>query len=219
MAESALHHALKAHYAGDAGEIEVNVDGCIIDVVRDGHLIEIQTGSFTALKPKLARLLDDYPVRVVFPVPHVRWLVDMDADGLRVLRRRKSPKRGRVEDVFRQLVRIVEYIPHRNFSLDVLLVQDEEVRRDDGQGSWRRKHKSIFDRRLIDVVGRRTLDSVTDYTALLPPDLPDPFTVAEMAAALKLAKPLAGKMAYTLREIGAVTVAGKRGRAFEYCRP
>ncbi|HHX42965.1 MAG TPA: hypothetical protein GX714_03115, partial [Chloroflexi bacterium] len=129
---------------------------------------------------------------------------------------RKSPKRGRVEEVFAELVRFPALIHHPHFALEVLLTREEEVRCDDGQGSWRRQGWSIVDRRLLGVDARIRLDSAADLCALLPTDLPQPFTTQDLATALGIRRRLAQQMAYCLREMGAIAVVGRKGRAWLY---
>ena len=73
--EKSLHAALKQVYALPGDQLEVNVDGYIIDLVRGDLLIEIQTGSFSPLKNKLARLVDTHPLRLVYPVPLEKWIL------------------------------------------------------------------------------------------------------------------------------------------------
>jgi hypothetical protein len=89
----------------------------------------------------------------------------------------------------------------------------------DGEGSWRRGGWSIVDQRLIEVVDRVVLSSPVDFRALLPPDLPDPFTTRDMADALGERVNLMGKMAFCLRKMDAVEMVGRRGRAYLYSLP
>jgi hypothetical protein len=53
--------------------------------------------------------------------------------------RRKSPKRGRLEDLFWELVSIPQLLSNPNFSLEVLMIRGEEVRRYEGKRAWRRR--------------------------------------------------------------------------------
>ncbi len=78
---------------------------------------------------------------------------------------------------------------------------------------------SILDRRLVAVVGLRRLDRPADYLELVPAGLPQPFTVAELAAGIGGPRRLAGQMAYTLRHMGLLRVEGKRGNALLYAIP
>ena len=216
--ETPLHAALKLWCAGPDACFEVDVDGYIVDVVEGGELIEVQTRSFAKLKRKLAALLDSHPVRLVHPIPREKWVVRLPPDGNGPPARRKSPKRGAYPHLFAELVSFPALVTHPNFSLHVLLTQEEEIRRYDGNRSWRRRGWTTDERRLLAVVDQRLFLGPEDFAALLPPELPDPFTVTELAAALKQPRRLAGQMAYCLREMGALQQVGQRGRAHLYAR-
>src|SRR5687767_11161076 len=135
LKERSLHANLKDWYAQPGDRREVRVDGYVIDLVRDDLLIEIQTRSFFPLKKKLTKLTESHPVRLVHPIPAERWIVKLAADGETLIERRKSPKRGYVEHIFSELVSIPHLIERENFSLDVLLISEEEIRCHDGKGS------------------------------------------------------------------------------------
>jgi hypothetical protein len=216
LRENSLHAALKAWYAQPGDQFECRVDGYVIDLVRGDLLVEVQTGSFSAIKQKLARLLESHPVRLVYPVPSERWIVSTSGDGALVLGRRKSPKHGQVCDVFRELVRIPGLIQHPNFSLEVLLTREEVVWREDGEGSWRREGRSIEDRRLLEVVSGSVFSVPGDFQVFVPSDLPQTFTVSNLSKHAGQPPYLAQKMAYCLREMGLIEVVGKHGRAFAY---
>src|SRR5512139_2470805 len=98
MAESSLHAAIKSWLAMPGDEIETLVDGYIIDIRRGDLLIEIQTRSFSSLRPKLEQLIPIYPVHIVHPIAVDRWIV-REAEG-REIKRRKSPRHGRAEHLF-----------------------------------------------------------------------------------------------------------------------
>ncbi len=218
LAEKSLHADLKTWYAQPGDRTEVKIGRYVIDIVRDEVLIEIQTRNFSALKRKLAHLLDHRPantLHLLHPIAQEKWIVRQTAGG-EFIKRRKSPKRGRVVDIFRELVYIPHLLDHPNFSLEVLLTRQQEIWRDDGRGSWRRKRWSIHDRLLLKVVEQVTFKTLDDYRALLPSTLPQPFTNYDLAEALNCRPTLAQKMTYTLRHAGAIAIAGKRGHAHLY---
>jgi hypothetical protein len=210
--ESSLHAAVKSWCAGPGDGFEVAVDGYQIDLICGDQLVEVQTGNFTALRPKLGRLLANHPVRLVYPVAQEKWICRVNAAD-RPVSRRKSPKRGRVEELFSELVRIPRLVTHPNFSLEVLLVTMDEIWRDDGQGSWRRRHWSIADRRLLEVVESRLFQGAADYLSLVPDDLPHPFTNRALAERLGISRRLAEQMTYCLRAMDMLAVVGRDGRA------
>jgi len=216
LREKSLHAALKAWYAGPEDRLEVPVDGYMIDIVRGELLIEIQTRNFFAMKDKLAALTSSHPVRLVHPIAAERWICCLEESGAEARPRRKSPRRGRVEHLFTELVRFPRLVAHPNFSLEVLLIQEEETRLQDGRGSWRRKGWSIGDRRLLAVLERVELNGPEDYRRFLPEALPRPFTSRDLARARGIQLYLASKMLYCLREIGLVEISGRTGRSYLY---
>ena len=216
--EKPLHAALKEWYARPDDRFEVSVDGFVVDIVRGDLLVEVQTGSFSGIKRKLAVLAARHPVRLVYPVAREKWIVKLAGDGHSQLGRRKSPKRGAVEHVFKELVSFPQLLSDPNFSLDVLLIQEEESRRYDGKRGWRRRGWVTHERRLLEVVGRRLFETPADMRALLPNALDEPFTTSELAAAIARPRWLAQKMAYCLREMGVIAPVGKRGNAILYTR-
>jgi hypothetical protein len=216
--EGPLHAALKAYYARPGDRFEVRVDGFIVDIVRGDLLVEIQTGSFSTVKRKLVALTACHPVRLVYPVAREKWIVKLASDGQSRLSRRKSPKRGAFEHAFGELVSLPRLLSKPDFSLDVLLIQEEEVRRYDGRRGWRRRGWVTHERRLLDVVDRRLFETPSDLAVLVPSDLAEPFTTADLAAAIGKRRRLAQQMAYCLREMGAIERVGKRGKAILYAR-
>lgn len=222
--ESDLHSALKmAYVTTDLDRVEYSVDDYVIDVVhpdeiRGDELIEIQTGNFSHIKKKFAALLPHYRMRLVYPIAIQRWLVNLNADGTQQVSRRKSPKKGRVEQVFSQLIYLRDVVNHQNFSLDVALIHDEEIRLDDGKGSWRRKGRSISNRRLLSILEIQHFEHVSEFSYLLPADLPEQFTTLDLRKALKINARLAGKMVYCLTHFDVIERTGKQGRAYLYRR-
>lgn len=216
--EKPLHAALKEWYAEPGDRIEVEVDGYFVDLVRGDLLIEIQTGGFSGIKGKLLTLTEAHHLRLVYPIAREKWIVKQAQDGRGRLGRRKSPKRGQVEDVFAELVSFPALITRPSFSLDVLLIQEEEVRVHSPGRAWRRRGWVTHERRLLDVVGRRTFETGPDLAGLLPASLGGDFTTADLAAALSRPRWLAQKMAYCLRRAGMIEVVGKQGRSILYRR-
>lgn len=216
--EKPLHALLKEWYAGPGDRLEVSVDGFVIDIVRGDLLVEIQTRGFSSIKAKLVKLLVSRRIRLVYPVPSERWIVKLPRDddpGIEAARRR-SPKRGRVEDVFREMVSLPELIAHPRFSVEVLFTREEDVRRYDARRAWRKDGWVTVDRRLMGVTGRRLLEGPSDWRALVLPMSQGPFTARELARALGVRRDLAQKMVYCLRRAKVISLDGKLGRENVY---
>ncbi len=216
--ERPLHAALKDWYARPGDRVEVPVDGYFVDIVRGGLLIEIQTRSVSKIRRKLASLVERHPIRLVCPVAQEKFIVRLSADGLSVLGRRRSPLRGRVEFIFDELVGVAHLLSHPNFSVEVLLVREEELRHPDPSVNWRRRGYAVRERRLIEVVESRLFSAPSDLASLLPSTLPDPFTARMLSDALHLPLRLSQRMVYCLRETNVLTLAGIHGRSRLYAR-
>jgi hypothetical protein len=216
MQQSALHSALKDYYAPPGAAQEVLVDGYWIDIVHGDLLIEIQTRNFAAIRKKLIDLVERHPVRLVHPIAQEKWIVRIPVEGETMLIKRKSPRRGRLEHIFLELVRIPDLLEHPNFSLEVLLIREEEYRRADGKGSWRRNGVSITNRRLVEVVERHLFTAPSDLRILLPSDLEMPFTNRHLSKKLEITPRLATRMSYCLREMKILKIIGKQNKSYLY---
>jgi hypothetical protein len=214
MNEGALHAQLKAWYAEPGDALEQPVDGYVVDLVRGSLLVEIQTGSLAPLRWKLERLLRAHDVRVVVPVSLTRRIVRLSPEG-EVLFARRSPRRGRAEDIFARLVSLPAMLTHPRFELELLLTHEEEHRRHERGRAFRRHGWVVVGRSLISVDKRILLARPADAAALLPP-LPELFDTRDLAHATGCTRRLAQQMTYCLRALGVLTAAGKRDRAVLY---
>ena len=213
--EKALHAALKEWYRRDGDVVEVPTEGFVIDLVRGGRLIEIQTGGFSAMRRKFDHLLDRYPIRLVHPIAAMKSIVKLDADDEEISRRR-SPKRGIAADVCGQLVSFPSLLSHPNFVLEVLLIDEDEMWRADDANGWRRQGFVIEERRLVSVIESVEFGSPEDLLMLLPDDLPRPFSTKDLANGLGRSQHLAREVAYCLRESGVIESVGRDRRGHLY---
>ena len=184
--ESSLHSSIKKWYFLEGDRLEAKVDDFIVDIVRGDLLIEIQTANFSAIKPKLRRLLKNHKVRLVHPIPKKKWIVHKSMPNGEITGRRISPKRGSLYDLFSELIRISDLFPKGNLSIEVLMIELEEIWRNDGRGSWRRKGASIEDRKLIGIYESVMFEDKTDFLRVMPEHLPNPFSNRDLAENLRI---------------------------------
>ena len=108
------------------------------------------------------------------------------------------------------MVHTPSLINDRNFSVEVLLIEEEEIRCNDGRGSWRRKGVSIKDKKLLTVFDRIVFENSHDFLEFLPKELDRHFTNKLLALKLGISIGLAQKISYCLRKMGAISIAGKK---------
>jgi hypothetical protein len=209
LAETTLHHQLKALYAATPDQMERVYDGFRIDAVReDGELVEIQTANFGAIRPKLRRLIRKRKVTLVHPICQTKYIVNVDEKSGKVSSRRKSPKHGSWIDIFQELVYLTEIFPSPNLSLEILLTEEEE-RRNPDKRTRRRRRQAKGERRLIKIHDRRTLQTPEDFLSFIPADTPTPFTTRGLAASMGQEDRIARQVVYCLREMNLIQQIGK----------
>ncbi len=208
--EGSLHAAIKRELAEPGDRFEVELDGFVIDLVRNGLLIEVQTGSFGAMGRKLDRLLGEHRLHLVHPIAVETWLV---RDGKPT---RKSPKRGSIYDLFFELTSVPTLLDHPNLTVEVLLVHQDAIKVADpkarrGRGGWR-----TVDRRLRAIVDRQRFDAPPDLLRLVPSGLPAVFTTADLACGAGIDRRSAQAMAYCLRHNELIIELERRADGVRY---
>lgn len=209
--ETSLHRSLKQFYADENSATEVRLGRYRIDVVRGSELIEIQHGSLAAIRDKIRALAEDHDVRVVKPIIVRKTLIKRKRKNGKIVDRRTSPKRGTLVDLFDELIYFRRVYPHPRVTLEVVLVDVEEWRYPGvGRKRWRRPNSFLIeDQKLLAVHETRTFRTGGDLAALLPDDLPRPFHSGHVAAGLGIARHIAQRIVYCLREMQITTAVGK----------
>ena len=123
-----------------------------------------------------------------------------------------------MEDLFWELVSIPRLLENPNFSLEVLMIRGEEVRRYSETRRRVRRGWLIEGRRLLEVLDQRSFGQSADWLRFLPDGL-ELFTTSDLATRMNTRRELAQKMAYCLREARMIELIGKRGRANLYRVP
>jgi hypothetical protein len=214
--EGPLHAALKAAYVANGGEAEVPVESFIADAVRNGIMYEIQTGSFSGLGRKMATLAEVGPVVLVHPIARNTTIVKESHPPSSKPAIRKSPKHGQLVHIVNELVYLPGMLNHPNFSVEVVLTEEREIRRYDPKKNRRRGGWRVMQRQLLEIADGTRLNEMSDLYDFLEEELPQPFGTKELACALRQPVALARKMAYCLRHAGVTEIVGKQGNALLY---
>lgn len=215
LREGALHRDLKSIYASDGALTEQLVGKYVVDILDGDHVIEIQTGNFTALSNKLSELLNSHSVTVVYPISVTKVLVKHTEAGEQ---RRKSPRIGSTLDVFDELVYIPTLLDHPNLELELVYVSIEEHREFDAKRAWRRRHWVVKERRLSEIKSQERFITMSNLFDKFAEELPRQFTTAAIAKSLGTTRNKAQRFAYCFRRANVIHACGKDGNAVIYQR-
>ena len=210
--ERSLHAAVKKWYAQPGDELEVYVDGYIVDLVRAHargrqELIEIQTKNFSAIAQKLDALAKNHRVRLVYPLPVEKWIIRTTATG-EFIRRRKSPKKGKPIHLFTELIRAPDLLGRKNLVLEILLTRKRR--------SGARTARELAQER-CKPQGQKApgsywphkLKNNKDLLGFLPEGLATPFSNKDLASLLGEPVNLVRMLTYSLRKCGLSKWLGK----------
>ena len=196
--ESNLHHSLKILYQQIyKGTTETSQDGFIYDIVtKNGNIIEIQTKNLAKLLPKILKTIENgHNIKLVHPVVITTKIELKDEQG-NIISKRKSPKKGSIYDIFRELTGLYPVLTNPHFSLEVVEIDmteermrtSEPVQSKNGRRRFRRNWLKTG-KRLETIINTRRFSKAEDYLALLPP-LPQPFCAQDLKTALTQQKEL-----------------------------
>ena len=216
LQEKTLHAVMKLYYEPDLDCHEVPIEGYIADIYTGKRIIEIQNGNFNKLRPKLEAFLPLYPVTVVLPIPHFKWVIWMDETTGELSTKHKSPITGTIYHAFPELHRIKSFLKDPNLSFAFPLVDMDEYRLLNGWSKNRKRGSSRYDRMPLALIDEIFIERVEDFMQVVPCDLEEPFTIKEFARAAKIHRDLAASVVPLLKEIEIVKWVGKRGREYLY---
>lgn len=219
--ETSLHRKLKELYASGPECIEVVESKYRIDAIdHEGVIVEIQHSGLGAIRKKIRQLLDDdYYVRIVKPCLQSKLVVTVDPETHAIVRQRRSPKKIRPIDIFRELIHFTQVYPHPQLTLELLFVDSVEFRIDTPRRGRRKQFKTLdVDLvRVPDPAEAIILSTLNDLWKVLgTPKLPKQFDTQQLAEAICEPRWFAQQIAYVLKSCGATKVCDKRGNALVY---
>lgn len=218
LGEGTLHAVLKNYFEPDETFQEIKIGRYYADIFNESGIIEIQTRQFNKLCGKLKLFLPQQPVTLVYPVALTKWLIWIDGETRETTKRRLSPKKGSAYEIFYELYRIRDFLRHENLRLCIVLLDIEEYRllngwsEDGKRGSWRE------DRIPRGIQKEIYINSIHDYSLLIPEALPRQFTSRDFSKASGLGLRYAQTALNVLNSVEAVCRIGKDRNLYIYER-
>lgn len=216
LGEKTIHAVLKNYYAPDCEMQEIPIENFVADIFTGTEIIEIQTRSFNVMRRKLDTFLKQYPVTIVHPIPHIKWVSWIDEETGEASPKRKSPKKGNPYQAFVELYKIRPFLKNENLHFKFALIDMEEYRLLNGWSRDKKRGSERFDRIPLEFVEEVCIDRREDYMRFVPFDLPEPFTSREFAKCAKIPMRLANVVLLILTDLSVVTRVGKQGNCYLY---
>lgn len=216
LSEKTVHAVLKNYYAPDTDMHEIPIADFVADIYTGSEIVEIQTRSFHNMRRKLAAFLPEYPVTIVYPIPHVKWLSWIDEETGEHSPKRKSPKKGNPYQAFIELYKIRPFLKDANLRFRFDLIDMEEYRLLNGWSRDKKKGSERYDRIPTEFVEEVCVDCREDYMQFIPYDIPETFTTKDFARCAKIPVRLAQTVLLILTDLEIVERIGKDGRSYLY---
>ena len=216
LSEKVQHAILKNYYCPNPSCQEINLGRFVADIADQNGVIEIQTKGFGQMRKKLSFFLEHYPVRIVYPVVLVKWVVWIDPQTGEIISRRKSPKKTAAYDLFRELYSILDLLWQEKFSLTLPLLESEEYRLLDGYDKNPKKGSSRSQMVPSSILGEVALNSPSDLLQFLPDDLPPEFCSSDIRNLCRLNSRQTSYFLLVLRKLGLIEQVGIKNRFYLY---
>ncbi len=216
LSEKTLHSALKYYLEPCDDFHEVAVGKYVADIMRDGCITEVQTRTFSRIFTKLDAFLKEYPVTLVFPIAKTRRFFLVSSESGETGDIKISPRHGNVYDIFKELYKIKPLLLCENFYLHIILLDLTEERRTVKKSRRNHKGYELYERIPNSIEEEIFIDSRSDYKALIPNTLQEPFTSADFAKAIKRPRSVASTALNILDYVGAVKRIGKIKNTYLY---
>ena len=216
LGEKTLHAVLKEYFEPHPENTEVRLGRYCADIVGENGVIEIQTRQFDRLLKKLECFLEYCDVTVVYPVPQVKFLSWIDVDTGEVTKKRRSPKKGSIYDVVRELYRIKYTLDNPRMNLCICMLQVEETRYLNGWSADGKRGSTRCDRVPTDLFDEIYFCCPADYRLFIPEGLSEEYTSADLAKAAHITPGISRTLLNLLTYLGIVERVGKKANSIIY---
>lgn len=210
--ERTLHQYLKYYFCPDSKYHEQKCNGYIIDILKNNEIIEIQTGSFNAMRKKLDCLLEKYPITIVYPIINQKQVYNLDDNG-ELINNKKSPKKEHPLKIGKELYKINYLLNHPNLKFICAVVNIDEYRTP-YINRYKQKKMTRINQIPKEIVNLIELKDASDFKSLIPFD--DEFDASTFKKKLKLSLREASSTLIILRTVKAIEVVRIEGKKYIY---
>lgn len=146
--EKRIHRIIKKFVCDDESCFEVKVGRYVADVLKDGHITEIQTAGFQSLTSKIGYYLEstDLHVTLIHPLIAQKRIVRADKESGELFYAKTSPKHQKPSDALPELLYVAEFIGNPRFEIKLFMISADEYRYSE---KMRYRKKGAYDNDII----------------------------------------------------------------------
>ena len=217
LSEKSVHLEIKNYLEPRKEYQEVKVGNYIADIKRDNEIFEVQTKQLKNLISKLNYYIkSSYNVTIVYPLVAESYTIWIDKDSNEVLDKRKSSYKRYIQDIFKELYWIKDYIVNEQINLKIISLEVNDYRYLDGYGQNNKYKATKIDKVPTKIISEITIKSIDDFKVFLPDTLPKEFTSKDFQKYTRSRSKYLGSGLKMLRELGIIQVVSKKGNAYVY---
>lgn len=217
LSEKSIHSEIKNYLEPNKEYQEVKVGNYIADIKRDNEIFEVQTQQFKNLISKLNYYIKNrYNITIVYPLIQEKYINWIDPISTEIVERRKSSYKRYIQDIFKELYWIKDYIVKEQIKLKIITLTAEEYKYLDGYGQNNKYKATKIDKVPSKIINEINIQSVNDFKIFLPDTLPKEFTSKDFQKYTRSRSKYLGSGLKILREIGVIKVVRKQGNAYVY---
>lgn len=217
LSEKSIHSEIKNYLEPNKEYQEVKVGNYIADIKRYNEIFEVQTQQFKNLISKLNYYIKNgYDITVIYPLVQEKYINWIDPISTEIVERRKSSYKKYIQDIFKELYWIKDYIANEQIKLKIITLTAEEYKYLDGYGQNQKYKATKIDKVPSKIINEINIQSVNDFKIFLPDTLPKEFTSKDFQKYTRSRSKYLGSGLKILREIGVIKVVRKQGNAYVY---
>lgn len=233
LGEKQMHAAIKRFICPDETKHEIPLDDgeradeigedgkkikkrrFVADILKDGNVYEIQTGSLAPLREKIKWILENtnHNVTVIHPIAETKWINMLNSKSGETEKRYRSPVKGKLNDVAPELYAIKDFINSPRFCLVILMMEAEQYMKNLAKNGRTRPKYRKYELIPVNLLRAHIFRSLEDYKIFIPDALEGEFTVKTFSSLSKIRGMNAYSTVHSLCDMGLLEERGKIGRA------
>lgn len=215
LSEKSVHSYIK-DYISKEGQ-ETKVGNYIADIKLDNTIYEIQTAQYKNLVNKLNYYIEhNFDIVVIMPIIQHKVIYWLDPDTDCIESTSKSSHTGVIQDHFKDLYWIQDYIAKNQIKLWLFLIDVCDYRYLDGYGTNCKKRATKIDKVPTKINNIIKINSVSDMKIFIPSTLDKEFDSIQFKKHSHSNSKYTGSGLKILRELGVISIVRKEANKFIY---